>query len=128
MRITNKTILIINRLKEHYNFKNDVEFAIYLGVATTTLSSWKSRDSLDYDLVYAKCVGIDGNWLLSGEGEMVRNVIPKSIAASPITEYRTDKYVLQLEKEVCFFVCNDLLKKKKGIFLFEQGKQREKKS
>lgn len=30
------------------------------------------RDGLDYDLVYSKCVGIDANWLLTGDGEMVK--------------------------------------------------------
>lgn len=70
--------LIINKLAKHYKFNKMSEFANFLGIATTTLSSWKSRNSIDYDLVYSKCVGINANWLLTGKGEMFINDCPKS--------------------------------------------------
>ncbi|WP_282635681.1 LexA family transcriptional regulator [Sphingobacterium thalpophilum] len=72
--------LIISKIKSHYNYKSDKEFADFLGISPATLSSWVRRNSFDIDLVYAKCKDIDGNWLLSGEGNMLRqqNVnIPK---------------------------------------------------
>lgn len=100
MRTKNKTKQIISMLKDAFNLKNDVEFAAFLGIATTTLSSWKSRDSLDYDLIYAKCVGIDANWLLSGDGEMMRKPPGHSVAASPKAEYVSkEKYLMRLENE-----------------------------
>jgi len=68
----NKIILIINKLKEYYGFKTNKEFADFLGIAPTTLSSWYSRSTIDYNLIYSKCVDIDANWLLTGEGEMLR--------------------------------------------------------
>ncbi|MDK2909677.1 MAG: repressor LexA [Bacteroidales bacterium] len=64
--------MILNKIKEHYGFKTNTEFAAFLGIAPTTLSSWYARQSVDYDLLYSKCVEIDGNWLLTGEGPMLR--------------------------------------------------------
>jgi len=64
--------LILNDLKLHYNFKSNTDFAKFLGIAPQTLSSWYSRCSVDYELLYAKCVGIDANWLLTGAGAMLR--------------------------------------------------------
>lgn len=67
--------LILNEIKFHYNFEKDAHFAKFLGIAPTTLASWHSRNRFDYDLVYAKCEDIDGNWLLTGEGPMLREEV-----------------------------------------------------
>lgn len=64
--------MILNKIKEYYNFKTNTEFANFLGIPPTTLSSWYSRNTMDYHLIYAKCKDIDANWLLTGEGEMLR--------------------------------------------------------
>lgn len=64
--------LILKAIKDFYSFEKDTEFADFLGVAKTTLSSWYIRGKIDYDLVYAKCVDIDGNFLLSGTGQIQR--------------------------------------------------------
>jgi len=69
LRIMNKTESIIKAIKLNYRLKSNAEFARFLEVASTTVSSWKSRDSIDTDLVYAKCVGISAEFLRSGIGE-----------------------------------------------------------
>lgn len=58
---------ILDRVKEHYQLKNNSKLASFLGVPPTTLSSWYSRNTLDLDILYEKCVDIDWNWLLAGE-------------------------------------------------------------
>ncbi|MBV5282530.1 MAG: helix-turn-helix domain-containing protein [Paludibacter sp.] len=96
----NKAIQIINKLKEYYNLKNDVDFAEYLGIPSTTLSSWKSRDSIDYDLVYSKCVGIDANWILTGAGNMLISTRENSQnSLLKMEDNIKNKYILQLENE-----------------------------
>ncbi|SJN51569.1 hypothetical protein FM120_31330 [Sphingobacterium faecium PCAi_F2.5] len=64
--------LILNDIKNHYGFKTKEDFANFLGIAPTTLSSWARRNSFDIDLVYAKCTEIDANWLITGKGEMLK--------------------------------------------------------
>lgn len=72
MSITSNKALIINMIKKHYGFTTDREFAHFLGIKPTTLSSWYARNSFDFELVYAKCKDIDANWLLTGEGKMLK--------------------------------------------------------
>ena len=55
--------VVLDRIKEHYGLNKKVELAEFLGIAPTTLSSWYSRNMIDFDVIYAKCVDIDLNWL-----------------------------------------------------------------
>ncbi|MGJ5643243.1 LexA family transcriptional regulator [Formosa sp. S-31] len=64
--------LIINKIIEHYNFKSDADFARFLGIRPQTLSNWKSRNTYDAELLYTKCVNINPEWLLTGEGELLK--------------------------------------------------------
>lgn len=72
-------VLILNEIKSYYNFKTNVEFAGFLGIAPTTLSSWYSRNTFDYELLYAKCEDIDGNWLITGEGTMLKRTLLSNV-------------------------------------------------
>lgn len=65
--------LIISRLKLSLNL-NDTQFADRLGVSKQTISSWKSRNSIDFDKIFALCEseGLSIDWLLTGKGSMYR--------------------------------------------------------
>lgn len=65
--------LILNEIKLHYGFKNDREFASFLGIMPNTLSNWHRRNTMDHQLVITKCEEISGNWLLTGKGSMLKN-------------------------------------------------------
>lgn len=65
--------LILKEIKKYYNFKTDGEFADFLGIKQNTLSNWSSRNSIDYDRIISKCENIDGNWLLTGQGSMLKD-------------------------------------------------------
>ena len=65
-------ILIINKLKAYLNIKTDTKFADFLGVKQNTISSWKKRNTLDYELIISKCDTINANWLFTGEGSMFK--------------------------------------------------------
>ena len=75
LRMKKDNSLILNSIKNHYSFKTDVDFANFLGIAPQTLSSWHKRNTIDYELISAKCVGINANWLISGKGEMLQATI-----------------------------------------------------
>ena len=57
----------------HYSDGKPSIFARLIGVAPSTISSWLSRDTMDYDLLFAKCEMLSPSWLLTGVGEMLRN-------------------------------------------------------
>ena len=56
---------------KHYSDGKPSVFAKLIGVAPSTISSWLSRDTLDYDLLFAKCENISSEWLLTCRGEMI---------------------------------------------------------
>ena len=68
-RILEKTE-ILDRIKEAYSLKTNAKLASFLGIAPTTLSSWYSRNTFDLDLIYEKCVDVNIEWLLTGQGSM----------------------------------------------------------
>jgi uncharacterized coiled-coil protein SlyX len=63
---------ILARIKEYYGFNTDIDLANFLGIQRSTVSNWVKRNSIDYDLVFSKCVHMDKNWLLNGQESMLR--------------------------------------------------------
>lgn len=88
--------IVLDRIKELYQLKNNAKLASFLGIPPTTLSSWYSRNTLDLDIIYEKCVGINWQWLLTGEGSMLldnktseeskRSSTPIATPISPVEE------------------------------------------
>lgn len=68
----NDKSLILNEIKSHLKYTKDAELAEFLGIKPNTLSNWKTRNTLDYDLIITKCEFVNGDWLLTGKGEMLR--------------------------------------------------------
>lgn len=60
--------LLISRIKEAYKLKTDTELAKFLGVANTTLSSWKARNNIDFEKILSRCANINWNFLVYGVG------------------------------------------------------------
>lgn len=58
--------LILKKIRDNYQFKSDSDFADFLGIKPQTLSSWYTRNTFDIDLLYAKCININTDFLLSG--------------------------------------------------------------
>lgn len=73
----NKTSLdaVLDRLMTVFSVDNDSELARKLHVNRQTLGSWRSRQSIPYSLCVnlSDTVGISLDWLLAGEGPMLRN-------------------------------------------------------
>jgi hypothetical protein len=55
--------LILDKLKTELKLSTDLALANYLGVNPSTISTWKSRNTVDYALIIAKCKNIDLNWI-----------------------------------------------------------------
>lgn len=72
MQIMDKTKMLEGLIR-HYTKGNKAQFAKLLGVSAQTISAWIARNTFDAELIYAKCRCIDSSWLLTGEGEMLKN-------------------------------------------------------
>ena len=80
---------ILGRLKLASKSESHAELARFLGIAPATLSNWKARGSLDYDLVFSKCEQLNLDWLLTGRGAMFRDEQPTA-TAEPTIIYKSD--------------------------------------
>ena len=74
--------LILSRIKNVKNFKTDAELADFLGINTSTLSNWYSRNSIDFDILFSKCEDVSLDYLLNGEGEMLKNNSHRAIRSN----------------------------------------------
>lgn len=66
---------IINEIKSHLNIKTDSELANELGVSQPTISAWRKRNTLDYELIITKCKIFNPEWLITGKGNILKNDI-----------------------------------------------------
>ena len=60
------------QLIQKYEDGNKTRFAKRLGLTPQGISTWLSRGTIDYELVYANCEELNAAWLLTGEGSMLR--------------------------------------------------------
>ena len=116
--------LILNRIKLAYSLKNDAELARFLEIQRNTLSNWYSRNTIDYDKVFLKCEQLNPEWLLTGQGEMLKEdsyLEQKNWIVNDLDKYESQKYDynslqrvgLRLD-EICIQekIANDLMAKK----------------
>ena len=78
------------KLIEHYSDGNKSEFARMIGVSPQAVNTWISRNTFDIDIVYAKCVNISPEWLLTGKGPMLKPTTEESqVKVKPIHQPRS---------------------------------------
>ncbi len=76
-------------LIDYYANGKPTKFAQFLGVAASTISSWLSRNTFDYDLIFAKCESISPEWLLTGKGNMLKSEKPQKSISIPVIHQET---------------------------------------
>ncbi|WP_312311015.1 LexA family transcriptional regulator [Empedobacter brevis] len=76
---------ILNTIKDLYNFGSDTEFARFLGIKPQTLSSWYSRNTFDIELLYAKCVLVSGEFLLTGDINLLKRNVQNLLQNESVT-------------------------------------------
>lgn len=87
----------------HYSDSKPSVFAKFLGVAPSTISSWLARNTIDYDLIFAKCENISAEWLLTGKGNMHKET--NAISSEPAIDIYKDMIkakddLIQQQKEM----------------------------
>lgn len=80
---------IMSRLKKAVNAKSNNELAMMLGLSSSGFANLKKRNSVPYDriLEVLKSHNVSMDWLLTGEGEMLKSrVIEKKPIEKPLHE------------------------------------------
>lgn len=65
--------LMLEQLINYFTNGNKASFAAMVGITPQLLSNWLKRKTFDAEQLYRGCNGVSADWLLSGEGEMIRN-------------------------------------------------------
>lgn len=113
--------LILNRIKLAYSLKNDAELARFLEIQRNTLSNWYSRNTIDYDKVFLKCESLNFDWLLTGQGEMLKNA-PAPEPAPQESHTGADRYMALLEDKIALLEKNNALQERENTYLSEKIK------
>lgn len=64
--------LILNRIINELFNGSKSDFARKLDVKPQTISSWIARNTFDIELIFAKCDNLSAEFLLTGEGSMLK--------------------------------------------------------
>ncbi|WP_223446085.1 MULTISPECIES: helix-turn-helix domain-containing protein [Pseudomonas] len=87
-----KSQAVLARLKQVTGTKTDASLSSALQISPQTLSSWRGRDSTPYSLCVeiAQTRGISLDWLLLGEGPILRQTVTVSSEADQASTTRED--------------------------------------
>ena len=57
-----------------------------IGVSPQAVNTWITRNTFDIDIIYAKCLNVSPDWLLTGKGNMLKEE-EKGDVSAPIVSY-----------------------------------------
>lgn len=98
--------LILNKIKTYLKIEKNTDFAEFLEIKPTTLAMWYKRNTFDIELLFKKCEFIDANWLLTGQGEMLKNT-PAPEPAPQESHAGADRYTALLEDKIALLEKNN---------------------
>ncbi|SEQ03168.1 helix-turn-helix domain-containing protein [Flavobacterium urocaniciphilum] len=80
---------ILIRLKNHLNINTDSSLSEFLNIKPNTISSWKKRNTLDYNKIIEKCLelNIDLNAIFNEEAESAQENSTPIISKDLIYQY-----------------------------------------
>lgn len=91
--------LIIDRLCSYYQVDKKKDLAVKLDVKPSVISNWITRNTLDWTIVFTKCENINYNWLLLGEGEMIRGTNSENPLFKDLFE-KKEREIKELNREI----------------------------
>lgn len=59
---------VLDRMKTAYGLRTEAELATHLEMTTARLGNWRIRKTVDWNIIFAHCDGINFHWLLTGAG------------------------------------------------------------
>lgn len=74
--------LMVENLINHFCDGNKARFALILGLRPQSINGWINRNTFDAELIYSKFNEVSAEWLLTGEGEMIKDSHSENISTS----------------------------------------------
>lgn len=113
--------VMLEQLINYFTDGNKAKFAAQVGIKPQLVSTWLSRGTYDAEVLYAGCPGVSGDWLLSGEGEMLKDKQNDMKNTNPLTDSEREFYHEQINflngrlKELEGELLNQLREKKADV-------------
>ena len=82
---------MLQALINHYDNGNKSQFAKRLGISAQGLSTWIKRNTFDLELIFSKCELSNSEWLLTGNGSMLKKSSEKEVSISSIQPIHVPK-------------------------------------
>ena len=64
---------MVESLINYYTDGNQAKFAAMLGIPAQNVSAWIKRGTFNAELLFEKLNGVSAEWLLTGEGNMLKD-------------------------------------------------------
>ena len=113
--------VMLEQLINYFTDGNKTKFAAQVGIKPQLVSTWLSRGTYDAEVLYAGCPEVSGDWLLSGEGEMLKDKQNDMKNSNPLTDSEREFYHEQINflngrlKELEGELLNQLREKKADV-------------
>ncbi len=65
--------IMLEQLINYYTDGNKAKFSEMIGIKPQLLSNWVKRKTFDAEVLYKGCRDVSADWILSGEGEMIKS-------------------------------------------------------
>lgn len=86
---------MVECLINYYTDGNQAKFAAMLGIPAQNVSAWIKRGTFNAELLFEKLDGVSAEWLLTGEGEMLKSAQQQNV---DIVLDKRDKELISLCK------------------------------
>lgn len=83
--------LFFKRIKKAVGVESDTDLAKFLNINKSTLSMWKSREKVDYDLLFTKIEHTNFHWLITGQEAVSNYKTEEANEITSIYKLRTDR-------------------------------------
>lgn len=77
----------LNALIRYYSGGNKSKFAKKIGLTPQGLAAWYERGTFNIELLFSFCENVSPEWLITGEGEMLR---PTSVSQTASGDHSTN--------------------------------------
>lgn len=86
---------VLKKLINTFGDGSNKRFAEVLGINPNTISVWLARGTYDIELIYGKCVGVSAEYLITGEGEIM-----KSRRQADAAGYEAASVIIETQREL----------------------------
>ena len=82
MTTKERKVEMLKQLADYYGIGKNVDFARFFGLSEPTAFNRLKAGVIDFEEIYEKCPAISADWLLSGEGPMLKAEREKTVVSN----------------------------------------------